>query len=287
MSLDVLVTGADGALGKTVVAKLRERGKKVLACGHSPGSCDSVWDVTIPDGPATDLAPHTIVHTAARRAPLDEKKRDEQLWAVNVEGTARVIEWALRNRVKRIVLTSSALVYGSWDEPRREEDEPNAAAAGYYALSKWASERIALTACQAGCEVAVLRMSSLYGPAYKTGLIRHFLSQAEADKSIRVDPPLDDAFDLLYLTDAAATVANVVDMHASATWNVGGGSPTSLMEIARTCASVYGASVEVSRRKARRKPRVLNWVNDSRARRELGHRNAVSLEQGVREIAAR
>jgi UDP-glucose 4-epimerase len=218
---------------------------------------------------------------------MDEKKRDEQLWTVNVEGTARVIEWAIRHGVKRIVLTSSALVYGSWEEPRVEDDEPNAAAAGYYALSKWASERIAMTACRASCEVAILRLSSLYGPAYKTGLIRHFLAQAEADRSIRVDPPLDDAFDLLHLTDAAATVANAVDRGGTGTWNVGGGSPTSLMEIARTCAAVYCASVEVSRRKARRKARILNWVNDSRARRELSHRNSVSLEEGIRQIAAR
>jgi hypothetical protein len=45
--------------------------------------------------------------------------------------------------------------------------------------------------------------------------------------------------------------------------------------------------VEVSRRKARRKARILNWVNESRARRELAHTNSVSLEQGIREIAGR
>lgn len=201
-------------------------------------------------------------------------------------GTARVVEWALQNGVKRIVLASGALVYGSWTQPRTEDEEPNAAKAGYYALSKWASERIALATCKDKCDLTILRFSSLYGAAYKQGLIRHFLAQAADDGRIRVDPPLDDAFDLLYVTDAAFTAANAVESRASGLWNVGGGGLHSLIEIAEVCAKVAGAAVEQSRRRPRRPARILNWVDDSRARRELGHVNSVSLLDGVTAIAS-
>ncbi|MBA2687087.1 MAG: NAD(P)-dependent oxidoreductase [Gemmatimonadaceae bacterium] len=273
-------------MGRTVVAELRARGKTVLACGHDPESCEATWDVTQADGPTTSEIPHTIVHAAARRASIDEDKRDEALWDVNVAGTARVVEWGLQNEVKQIVVISGALVYGSWTEPRKEDDEPNAALAGYYALSKWASEQIALAACKEKCELAILRLSSLYGAAYKQGLIRHFLAQARDDGRIRVDPPLDDAFDLLHLNDAAATVANAVEFSAKGLWNVGSGGVHSLLEIAETCASVAGATVEQSRRRPRRAARILNWVDDAPARAELGHRNGVPLIDGVREIAS-
>lgn len=284
MAIDVLVTGACGALGSSVVRELRSRGKRVTGCSRAEGQADAVWDVSVPAGPTVEFVPTTIVHTAAKRASLENDKRDEELWNVNVGGTARVVEWAIRNGVKRIVLTSGALVYGEWSQPRKEEDEPNAAAAGYYALSKWAAERIALTACEGKCEVSVLRLSSLYGPQYESGLIRHFLAQAKDDGRIRVDPPLDDAFDLLHLRDAGSAVANAVEHRSGGLWNVGGGGLCSLLEIAEVCAKVTGASVEQSRRKARRKARILNWVDDSRARKELGHRNTVSLTEGVREI---
>lgn len=257
----------------------------VIGTSQHPDSADAIWDVARPDGPMVSETPHTVVHAAARRASIDDAKRDEALWDVNVGGTARVVEWSLQNGVKRLVVTSGALVYGSWDEPRKETEEPNAAQAGYYALSKWASERIAVASCQAKCEVSILRLSSLYGAAYRSGLIRHFLSQAQLDGRIRVDPPLDDAFDLLHLTDAAATVANAVAASESGLWNVGGGGLCSLLEVAETCAQVTGATVEKSRRKARRKARILNWVDDGRARSELGHRNTVTLAAGVREIA--
>ncbi len=284
MAVDVLVTGASGALGSSIINELRHRGSEVVGCAHAAGTADAFWDVSLGDGPSTKEVPHTIVHTAAKRAALDDKKRDEELWDVNVGGTARVVEWGLQNGVKRIVVTSGALVYGDWTEPRREEDEPNAAAAGYYALSKWASERIALAACQANCEISILRLSSLYGVEYKAGLIRHFLSQAALDGRIRVDPPLDDAFDLLHVRDAACAVASAVTHETAGLWNVGGGGVCSLMEIAETCAIVAGATVEKSRRKARRKARILNWVDDTKARRELGHGNTVTLTEGVREI---
>lgn len=286
MAVDVLVTGAAGALGSCVVQELRAQGKSVIACSHTADSGVEVWDVTSTTGPDITDIPCTIVHAAAKRASLENDKRDEELWRVNVGGTARVVEWGLSNGVKRIILTSGALVYGEWTTPRKEDEEPNAAAAGYYALSKWAGEGIALTACQAKCEVSILRLSSLYGSEYKSGLIRHFLTQAATDGRIRIDPPLDDAFDLLHLRDAARAVASAVDHSAGGLWNVGGGSLCSLMEIAQTCANIRGATVEQSRRKARRKARILNWVDDSKARRELGHRNTVTLEQGVREISA-
>lgn len=279
------MTGASGGLGRTIVAELRERGKTVLACGHTPESCEATWDITRTDGPTTREIPHTIVHAAARRASIDDNKRDEELWDVNVAGTARVVEWGLHNGVKRIVLTSGALVYGSWTEPRKEDDEPDAALAGYYALSKWASEQLALAACKGNCDIAILRLSSLYGAAYKQGLIRHFLAQAHDDGRIRVDPPLDDAFDLLHLNDAAVAVANAVELSGKGLWNVGGGGLHSLLEIAEVCAGVTGATVEQSRRKPRRPARILNWVDDARARAELGHKNTVSLIEGVREIA--
>ncbi len=286
MALDVMVTGASGALGNSVVRELRSRGKSVVGCARSAGMADAVWDVSLADGPSVSAVPHTIVHAAARRASLDNNQRDEELWNINVGGTARVVEWGIQRGVKRIVLTSGALVYGEWSHPRREDEEPNAAAAGYYALSKWASEKIALTACQANCEVSVLRLSSLYGGEYKSGLIRHFLSQAALDGRIRVDPPLDDAFDLLHLRDAAAAVANAVGHAEGGLWNIGGGGLCSLLEIAETCAKVAGATVEQSRRRPRRKARILNWVDDSKARRELGHRNTVTLMEGVREISS-
>lgn len=286
MAVDVLVTGASGALGSAVVAELRSRGQSVIACSRTEGAGDAVWDVTSPDGPSTSAVPHTIVHAAAKRGSMDDKKRDEELWNVNVAGTAHVVEWGLKHGVKRLVITSGALVYGEWSAPRREDEEPNAAMAGYYALSKWASEKIALTACEAECEVSILRLASLYGAGYKSGLIRYFLSQAQTDGRIRVDPPLDDAFDLLHLRDAANAVASAVEYSEGGMWNVGGGGICSIMEVANACASVAGASVDQSRRKARRKARILNWVNDSKARRELGHVNSVSLIEGVREIAA-
>lgn len=281
---DVLVTGANGALGAAVIRELRLRGKTVLGSARTDGRGDATWDVTSAHGPSPPIMPYTLVHTAARRAPIDANKRDELLWDVNVGGTARVVEWALSRGVKRIVLASGAIVYGEWASPRLEDDEPDAARAGYYALSKWAAERIASTACQSRCGLTILRFSSLYGAAYKTGLIRHFLGQARTDGTIRIDPPFDDAFDLLHLEDAAVTIANAVDYDRCALWNVGGGEVTSLRDMAQVCARIAGATVEQSRRKARRKSRILNWVNDSRARREIGHSNTITLASGIEEI---
>lgn len=88
----------------------------------------------------------------------------------------------------------------------------------------------------------------------------------------------------MHLTDVAKTVAYAVDAEESRAWNIGGGGLTSLMRLAETCAEVTGATVEQSRRKARRKPRILNWVDDSRARRDLQHTTFLNIAD-VSEIS--
>ena len=287
MAVDVLVTGAAGVLGREITQVLRSADYEVIACGRTPGDqIDARWDISCQDGPQPDCQPAVVVHAAAQTGLYGQAMEGTiAQFDVNVTGTLRVVRWCSERNVKRLILISGAVVYGQWAEsPKSESDAVEPWWAGPYAVSKWASEGVASLFAAQGGQVAILRLTSLYGEGYQTGLIPRFIEQATRTGSISLEPPFDDAFDLLHVKDAARAVRSAVANESAARWNVGSGSLVTIHELAKICANQVNASIALSDTAPSRGQRITNWVNDTKARRELGHANSVSLEQGVSEI---
>lgn len=131
----VLVTGANGFIGKHLLATLRRDGKEALALARSPAvdgyserANRTVW-------PAGGDA---VVHLAAA-IPRETKLSEPELLRANVEATHGLAKLAREQGIKRIIFVSTASVHGSGGErPYRESDPldpPNA-----YARSKKLAE---------------------------------------------------------------------------------------------------------------------------------------------------
>jgi len=120
----VLVTGAAGMLGRALVAALAARCdalgpvvatdvRPVAAAERQPGVVYAVHDVRQPGLAALLRAQriHTVVHLASIVTP---GPRDDAAtaYAVDVEGTRRVLDACVAAGVKRLVVSSSGAAYG-------------------------------------------------------------------------------------------------------------------------------------------------------------------------------
>ena len=68
-------------------------------------------------------------------------------------------------------------------------------------------------------------------------------------------------------------------------WNLGGGALTTIRDVAEACAEQFNVRVNLSNSASSRSPRIINWVDDEKARGHLGHKNRVTLDLGISEIA--
>jgi UDP-glucose 4-epimerase len=175
----VLVTGANGFIGRALVASLARDGVEVRAALRRRNSANSgnfdarvsvhvVGDV----GPATDWTAaldgvQTVVHLAARAHVMQEKAADplEKFRDVNTLGTIRQASMAAQAGVRRLVYVSTikvngeATVSGSFreDDPPRPSDP--------YAISKWEAEQnLRRIAAETGMEIVIIRPPLVYGP---------------------------------------------------------------------------------------------------------------------------
>ncbi|WP_184583121.1 NAD-dependent epimerase/dehydratase family protein [Lipingzhangella halophila] len=181
----VAVTGAATGVGRALVERLRAIadpgavGRIVAIDDHSDDFDGVTWEVTDICNPS--FAPRisgvdVLVHTADDRS-LESSPADRR--AHNVRAAQTILTAAAAQRVSRVILLTSTMVYGA--DPANpipmSEDSPVSAELGAGTIGDFAEvEDLARVARRAhpGLSVTVVRPAPLVGPGIDTLLTRHF-----------------------------------------------------------------------------------------------------------------
>jgi nucleoside-diphosphate-sugar epimerase len=179
----VLVTGANGFVGRPLCDHLLDQGHRVVAAVRSKaGAPDTGTDVVVtgdlasnPDLSGALLGVDSIVHLAARAHVMRDRSTDPEaaFHHANVDATRFLAQQAVRAGVRRFVFLSSVKVNGenTTGAPFTEADQP--APADAYGRSKWAAEQeLRGIAGATGLEVVVIRPPLVYGPGVKGNFLR-------------------------------------------------------------------------------------------------------------------
>lgn len=176
----VAVTGAAGDLGGRLLQRLVDAGADVVGVDTVRGdNRDVTWrraDVRDPALGAKLAGVGTVVHLATDRRP-DAPAADRR--TVNVRGTQSVLSAAATAGVARVVLLTSAMVYGASaaNPVPLVEDAPPAAEPDLTLVGDWVEmERLAARSARgrSGLDVTVVRPASVLGANADATLPRLF-----------------------------------------------------------------------------------------------------------------
>ena len=299
-----LVTGGGGFIGSNLVRALLDRGDDVRVLDNfSTGSRANLagLDVKVFEG---ELRSYERVHNAVRGAEivfhlgaLGSVPRSVQdpltSSAVNIEGTLNVLLAARDEGVRRVVFSSSSSVYGSRrDLPVTEDTPPDPLSP--YGVAKLAAERYCVSFARVyeSSETVVLRYFNVFGPhqspaSQYAAVVPLFISAIGRGEPITVEGDGEQSRDFTY-------VENVVDATISAAeaagasgriFNVSGGSPSTVNQLADTIGRLVGRQVERRAAPARTGDIRDSWADITAAREGLGYEPRVALEEGLRLTA--
>jgi nucleoside-diphosphate-sugar epimerase len=174
-NVPVLVTGGAGFIGSHLVEALVASGAQVTVLDDlSTGSFENLHTVrnqiafihgSITDAQACLVATRNqkiIFHLAAMISVVQSCENPAACHAINIDGTANVLEAARLNGVERFVFSSSAAVYGTRTEPCSEESP--CAPTSPYGFSKFIGEQLCKQYAQLGLKTACLRYFNVFGP---------------------------------------------------------------------------------------------------------------------------
>jgi UDP-glucose 4-epimerase len=301
-----LVTGGAGFIGSNLVDALLARGDEVavvddlstgrrenlegaLAAGATLVEAD-IRDREAIAEVAGRERPEAIFHLAAQidvRKSIADPAFDA---AINVGGTANVLEAARTAGVRRLVFSSTGgAIYGEGEgqELPLAEDAPLAPEAPY-GQSKYAAEGyLALYERLYSLSTVSMRLGNVYGPRQdplgEAGVIAIFCGRLREGGRPTVFGDGRQTRDYIYVGDVAAAMLAAADAQATGPINVGTGVETDVLELARALGELGGSdSFEPEMAPARVGEVQRISIDPARAERELGWRAQTNLAEGLR-----
>ncbi|CAA6804459.1 MAG: UDP-glucose 4-epimerase (EC [uncultured Sulfurovum sp.] len=213
---------------------------------------------------------------------------------VNIAGTFNVLEACVKHKVKKLVYSSSASVYGDAVQVPMEEDHPFNNK-NFYGATKIAGEAM----CTAyndryDLEVVGLRYMNVYGPgqdqhAVYSGVVPIVLNKIDQNEAPTVNGDGSQAYDFIYVEDIArCNIAAVKSEVKLGYYNVGTEVQTSIKALCDTMLKLKKSDLKVkyvpySEDDARQL--VQNRIGSKqKAENELGFTYKYSLEEGLQSL---
>jgi UDP-glucuronate 4-epimerase len=306
----VLVTGAAGFIGSTLVDRLLAEGRDVVGLdsfdpfyprplkeANLAGARDAQrftlieGDIRDADAVARAFGGDVdgVVHLAALAGVRPSLERPAEYADVNVTGTSVVLAEASRRGAPRVVFASSSSVYGEREEGPFRESDPVERPVSPYAATKRAAELVAHTFHHAhGLPVVCARIFTAFGPRQRPDLaVRKFAERMRKGEPVPIYGDGTSLRDFTFVDDLVDGLVRALDSDLGfEILNFGAGRTVSVLEVVKTLERELGVAAEVDWQPRQTGDVPRTWADVSAARARLGYDPQVSFEQGVGRFAA-
>jgi len=249
----VLVTGGAGFIGSTVVRKCLDSGHEVVVIDNfSSGSKNEfenleslgvkaiIGDIRDSESVANAMQGcDAVVHLAAQSSVPYSIQNPQENNSINIEGTQLILNHCNQFNVKKIIIASSAAVYGREDRlPLKEENAGDLLSP--YAESKWENEQQIIASRLNGHNAVALRFFNVYGPGQKTdggyaAVIPKFIDMMVNGKAPTINGDGLHTRDFVHVNDVSKLILSIIENEWSAVdnhaYNVATGIKTSLLDL--------------------------------------------------------
>jgi len=300
-----LVTGGAGFIGSHLVNALLARGDTVRVLDNfSSGRRENLQDIEnkieLITGDLRDKSDLNksvkdvdfVFHQAAFVSVPQSMEEPDICFDVIVSGTSRLLSAARQAGVKRVVLASSAAVYGENGNLPLKEDEP-VEPLSPYAASKHITEIYSrLYTKQFNLDVVALRYFNVYGPRQDpasdyAAVIPIFIKTLVDENEPVINGEGLQSRDFIYISDLVK--ANLLAAESSQApgqiINICSGEEINLLDLIGTLSVIFNHEVSPSFMDARSGDIYRSLGDPTLAKDLLGFSPEISLEDGLRKTA--
>lgn len=231
-----------------------------------------------------------VLHHAALISVIESIENPQLYYRVNVEGTRNVLEASVKCKVERVIIASSAAVYGNLQPPLKENLKPKPLSP--YAETKLINERDSYFFFKKkGLNTICLRYFNVFGPRQDessnyAGVITKFISSFKNFKTPTIFGNGLQTRDFIYVKDVVN--ANLKALIASEdafgkTFNISTGKPITIISLLELVAKILGEEPRFVQLPPRKGEILHSWADTSLAEKMLNFRASYTLEEGLKE----
>ncbi|EJF07785.1 UDP-glucose 4-epimerase [Thiovulum sp. ES] len=303
-----LVTGIAGFIGSHIAEELLKRGENVVGIDNFYSGkrenieyLESLGEFSFWENDLRDLRnlerlfrfekPTHVFHLGAIASV--QKSIEDPIFtnAVNVEGTLNILELSREHRIKRIVFSSSAAVYG--DEPTLPKDENSVVKPiSPYGYEKLMGEQyMKLYNELYGVETVSLRYFNVYGERQDptseySGVISIFENRIKSGDEVKIFGDGEQFRDFIYVKDIVKLniLAMETEKARGETFVCGTGIKTSINSVFTEITEKHQKDISPKYENARSGDIRESLANNSKIREYFAIDNFIKFKKGIQKL---
>lgn len=297
-----LITGGAGFIGSHLAHLLNQKNQKVIVFDNlSTGSLKNLEDIkndiTFIQGDITKKADleklpsniDYILHLAAQISVPQSIKDPAETFLINSHGTLNILEFAKNIKVKKIVLSSSAAIYGDKTHPPcKEKASPSCQSP--YALSKLQGEEMLKKYnFLYNLPTVTLRYFNVFGPrqnpnsAY-AAVIAKFVDCFIKKQALTIFGDGLQTRDFVFVKDIArANIFAALNLDKGEVYNVAAGAHYTLLELVEILSKLFNYTPKINFASVREGDIKASFADISKIT-AAGFKPEYTLETGLKEM---
>jgi UDP-glucose 4-epimerase len=250
----VLLTGGLGFIGSETIAALAKNNEVVIydigAWDTKSDNVEYVKGDIFDFGHLSDVSRNcdAIIHMVGLPDARAAQEHPQMSFDLNVRSLQVLLEAMRNNHIYRLILPSSAVIYGASDLlPVTEKAIPKLA--GIYAFHKYMAEKLAEAySFNFGTKTTILRLFNVYGTK-GGGILNILIEKATKGEPVKLYGEKQKR-DFIHVSDVAAVFARVLNLeHKFEVYNVGTGIGRSIEDLVSIVRDYAGdLSIEFAKR---------------------------------------
>jgi UDP-glucose 4-epimerase len=229
-----------------------------------------------------------IIHLAARISIQESIRNPSETFQVNVDGTRNVFVACEKNCVKKLIVASSAAVYGESLPDVKSTEGSKTNPISPYGQSKVRMEQnIKNFVSEHNLNCIILRFFNIYGVGQSdeyAGVITKFIKRITQNKPLEIFGDGLQTRDFVSVYDVINSIYNAISNDKNGTYNIASGKAITIRKLAELIISTSGKKLEIKYADPKKGDIMYSQADITLAKIKLGYYPKFELKEGIRQL---
>jgi len=300
--MKILITGGMGFIGLHLVDYLLKKGNKIIVLDNFSNSNKNLIkkiqnkNLRIIEGDIRKIDDivnsmenqEVVIHLAAKISVNESIENPNETFDVNVNGTKNVLKACKQNNIKKLIVASSAAVYGENTSQSKLKEISKTNPISPYGESKLLMENEInkFQIKNSNLKCIILRFFNIFGKGQSSeyaGVITKFIEKISTNESIEIFGDGLQERDFISVDDVIESILNAIKNGTGGTYNIGSGKTTTINDLAKVIISISKKNIKISHLSPKKGDIKFSGADITLAKNEIKYSPKFNLEK-IKEL---